>query len=78
MYRNYEDLRFASSTPYMFEAKNYKAVQELMNPNDKKTFYFDPKTINWKTYLDDYYLGMRKYLLKDMSDIHIMRKKIQR
>ena len=78
MYKNYEDLRFASSVPYVFEAKHYKDVQQLMNPNDQKTFNFDPININWKTYLNDYYLGMRKYLLKDTSDINVMRKKVQK
>jgi fatty acyl-CoA reductase len=78
MYNNYEDLRFATTAPYIFEAKNYKSVQEMMNPNDRKTFNFDPEIINWKTYLDDYYLGMRKYLLKDTSDVNSMRNKIQR
>ncbi|XP_070505222.1 putative fatty acyl-CoA reductase CG5065 [Chironomus tepperi] len=78
MYNNYQDLRFATSVPYIFSAKNYKNLQNTMTQNDQKTFNFDPVNINWKTYLDEYYLGMRKYLIKDTSDVNVMRKKVQK
>jgi len=39
---------------------------KLMSSSDQKTFNFDPKTINWKTYMPDYYFGIKNYIMKDI------------
>ncbi len=31
-------------------------------------FYFDPRSIHWKTYIENYLIGTKKYLLKE--DLH--------
>ena len=33
-----------------------------------KVFYFDPRSIHWKTYIENYLVGTKKYLLKE--DLH--------
>jgi hypothetical protein len=38
-----------------------------MSTIDKRHFNFDPKTINWKQYMEECYLGIRKYSLKEQS-----------
>ena len=38
-----------------------------MNKNDQRVFNFDPKSFNWQTYIDDFYLGIRKFMLNDKS-----------
>lgn len=36
-----------------------------MTHTDKKLFNFDPKTINWSKYLNDYNDGIKKFLVKE-------------
>ena len=38
---------------------------DQMSVEDKRTFYFDVRTIDWKAYLENYSLGTRLYILKD-------------
>ena len=33
-----------------------------------KIFYFDPRTIHWPTYIENYLIGTKKYLLNE--DLH--------
>ncbi|XP_070498967.1 putative fatty acyl-CoA reductase CG5065, partial [Chironomus tepperi] len=61
----YQESIFATAYPYKFQAKNFNNVLDSMSETDKKEFYFDPKHINWKQYMHNYYLGMRKYITKE-------------
>ena len=38
-----------------------------MNESDRKVFYFDPKTYDWKCYIDDFYKGIGKFIFNDKS-----------
>jgi hypothetical protein len=77
MFKSYKNIQFASTTPYIFRTSNHKNIAKIMNPTDLKTFNFDPKTINWKTYLPDYYHGIKKYILKEIpQDPALMKAKI--
>ena len=50
-----------------------------MNESDTKNFNFDPRTINWKTYVEDHYFGIKKYLLKEpQKDAAVLKAKITR
>lgn len=37
----------------------------MLTDYDRKVFNFNVLHINWKTYIDDYVLGVRRYVLKD-------------
>lgn len=77
IYSNYGNVRFASKVPYIFRTSNYKNIIKIMNPSDQKTFNFDPKAINWKTYLHDYYFGIKNYIMKEVpQDPAYMRSKV--
>lgn len=44
-----------------------------------KDFRFDTKTLNWGTYIENYYLGIKKFLIKeDLSKIEKSRKRLKR
>jgi len=50
-----------------------------MSETDKKLFNFDVKTINWEDYMNNFYLGIRKFLLKEEeSNIPQAKKRLQR
>ncbi|KAL7013338.1 hypothetical protein ACKWTF_015342 [Chironomus riparius] len=72
----YQATIFVTSIPYEFDAKNFNNILNSMSETDKKEFNFDPKTINWKQYLQDYYFGMRKFIVKetDIKSPELMRR----
>ncbi|XP_070505220.1 putative fatty acyl-CoA reductase CG5065 [Chironomus tepperi] len=79
IFKSYGDVRFASVVPYIFRTSNYKNVTKLMSPAEQKIFNFDPKTINWKTYMVDYYYGIKNFILRDIpKDPEYMNAKIRR
>jgi fatty acyl-CoA reductase len=36
-----------------------------MTAEDQKTFYTDPRTLHWPTYIQNYCLGTKKFILKE-------------
>lgn len=48
-----------------------------MSENDKKSFQFDVRTIEWDNYLEKYVLGFRQFLFKqDPSSLDASRKRL--
>jgi fatty acyl-CoA reductase len=49
---------------------NVIALRNAMSPSDSDTheFYFDPRGIHWPTYIENYLIGTKKYLLNE--DLH--------
>lgn len=60
-------IKFVMKNPINFHAENYQKLLASMNKIDQKVFYFDPKTFNWRTYITDFYLGIRKFIYNDDS-----------
>lgn len=76
---HYRPARFGAAADCLFRSSNYNEVLKIMNSNDKKVFNFDPKTINWKTYMKDYYGGIKKFLMKEQNvDPAVVKAKITR
>jgi len=44
---------------------NSDLLKQDLNPEDQKTFYFDPRALHWPTYMENYCLGTKKYILKE-------------
>ncbi|KAJ8721380.1 hypothetical protein PYW07_002155 [Mythimna separata] len=57
-------VKFFLLNEWRFSDNNIRNLLQTMSPEDKETFNFDVKTINWETCFRDYLLGARKYLLK--------------
>lgn len=71
--------RFASAVPYKFQAANFKNILSSMSETDKKQFNVDPRTINWKQYMHDYYMGIKKYSLKENTvDLSLAKSRLAR
>ncbi|XP_070505179.1 putative fatty acyl-CoA reductase CG5065 [Chironomus tepperi] len=72
----YKEGIFATKNTFIFQATNFNNVLNSMSDADKKEFNFDPRTINWKQYMQDYYFGMRKFIVKekDMKSPALMRR----
>lgn len=63
-----------------FANDNLQALQQSMEYSiDRDTFMVDISTLNWDTYIKNYMVGIRKYVLKDpMETIPSAQKKLQR
>lgn len=73
-----ETLEFFTSTQWEFTNDNvYKLISE-MNEVDNKMFNVDVKDLHWKSYLESYCLGTKKYALKeDMTKMSKCRKELK-
>lgn len=73
-----ETLEFFTSTQWEFTNDNvYKLISE-MNEVDNKMFNIDVRDLHWKTYLESYCLGTKKYALKeDMAKMNKCRNELK-
>lgn len=52
-----------------FASENLQILQESMDCHlDKDIFNVDVSNLSWDTYIKNYILGIRKYVLKDSSE----------
>ncbi|XP_064599994.1 fatty acyl-CoA reductase 1-like [Liolophura sinensis] len=49
---------------------NLDMLRNQLSAEDKKTFYFDPRALHWPTYIENYCLGTKQYILnEDMAGL---------
>ncbi|CAN7942494.1 unnamed protein product [Ixodes pacificus] len=65
---NMDLFEYFTTTEWYFHNDNVRALYNEMSPKDKEEFNFDVKTLDWKEYLFNYCMGIRKYLLKEELD----------
>ncbi|KAM7293388.1 fatty acyl-CoA reductase 1 [Ixodes scapularis] len=65
---NMDLFEYFTTTEWYFHNDNVRALYSEMSPKDKEEFNFDVKTLDWKEYLFNYCMGIRKYLLKEELD----------
>ncbi|XP_052868592.1 putative fatty acyl-CoA reductase CG5065 [Anopheles cruzii] len=58
-------LQYYTTKQWIFRCNNIKAMYERMSEEDRKRFYFDVAEINFESYLHDFILGARQYILKE-------------
>lgn len=57
---------FFAMHEWIFETTNIKElIKEITDAKDGDEFNCNPNTIKWDSYIKDYMLGIRKYVLKD-------------
>lgn len=52
----------------VFRYGNVVGLWERLEKRDKEEFFFDMRQVDWEEYFQEYYSGVRKYLLKDDED----------
>ena len=58
---------------------NSDKLLALMSPEDRQTFDFDIRKMNWQIYIKRYCLGLKQYLLhEDLADLPKARQNIKR
>ncbi|XP_039762785.1 putative fatty acyl-CoA reductase CG5065 [Pararge aegeria] len=58
-------LRDFTSTKLSFKMDRSQRLIATMSEEDKILFPCDPKTVNWKEYIKDFYNGVQKFMLRD-------------
>ena len=51
-----------------FSTNNYQMLINSMNEKDIQLFQFDTRDLNWKVYIENYFDGIRKFLIKENPD----------
>lgn len=71
-----ETLHFFTTRGWTFNAKGMPELFSRMTPEDQKEFNFDVSQIHWDSYLFDYVMGIKKFILKEDVE-HLDRARVQ-
>ncbi|XP_067135929.1 putative fatty acyl-CoA reductase CG5065 [Centruroides vittatus] len=58
-------LQYFCTREWMFDANNLEELFNTMSTQDKQNFNFDISKLNWNDYMEDYVLGLRRFVFKD-------------
>ncbi|CAL1532097.1 unnamed protein product [Lymnaea stagnalis] len=72
-------LEFFTSNEWHFHNDNIFMLLANMSDEDRRTFCFDPRSIDWKKYMLNYCLGVKQFVLKeDIAELPRARIALQR
>uniref|UniRef100_A0A8C7D2S0 Fatty acyl-CoA reductase n=1 Tax=Oncorhynchus kisutch TaxID=8019 RepID=A0A8C7D2S0_ONCKI len=72
-------LEYFSSQDWEWNSENMSMLMSHLSPEDRKTFNFDVRQLNWPEYIENYCIGTKKYVLnEDMSDIPAARQHLRK
>lgn len=58
-------LEYFTTNEWTFKNENFKQLMQSLDKKDFVKFSMDIQSINWCEYIENYVLGVRKYLLKE-------------
>lgn len=61
-------LEYFSTKEWNFRDDNVRRLGEQLSLEDRETFMFDVRQIDWPSYLEHYILGIRQFILKESPD----------
>lgn len=65
VHRTTAALEHFTMNEWIYKTENFRALNEELSSQDKQTFLIDVKQIDWPSYMENYVLGVRHYLLKE-------------
>ena len=72
-------LEYYMMREWEFISSNPDQLMTKMSADDKTTFNFDVRQIDWESYMENYVVGVRKYLLKDgLSSLPLARNNLKK
>lgn len=79
VHRSIEALEHFTTNEWTWKTENFERLVNSLNAVDRDKFFIDIQRIDWKSYMENYILGVRYYLLReDPSTIPNARKKLNR
>ena len=58
-------LEFFTTHEWRFSNNNVVRLAGQLTPVDQKMFNFDMRPLNWSSYMEQYVLGTRRFILKE-------------
>ncbi|XP_076471448.1 fatty acyl-CoA reductase 1-like [Babylonia areolata] len=72
-------LEYFTCNQWNFRNDNIFMLLNRLSSEDRKTFPFDPRSINWSEYMENYCLGAKRFILKEeISELPKARLQLQR
>jgi len=65
LHKGMEVLEFFTRTSWDWTHAHMDMLKSVMSPDDQKTFYLDPRSIHWPSYIENYCLGTKRFMLKE-------------
>ncbi|KAL8601936.1 hypothetical protein ACOMHN_008428 [Nucella lapillus] len=79
LWKAVNSLEYFTSNQWHFRNDNIFMLLNRLSNEDKKTFPFDPRTIDWSKYMENYCLGAKRFILKEeISELPRARLQLQR
>jgi fatty acyl-CoA reductase len=78
MHHAFDLLGYFARREWSFPSNNLFALYDSMSDVDRQMFKLDIRQVNWRAYIHDSYMGIRRYLLKeDDANIEKARKRMK-
>lgn len=61
-------LEYFTMQQWTFRDDNVRQLSGELSPEDRQIFMFDVKQIDWPSYLEQYILGIRQFIIKDSPE----------
>ncbi|CAL8242103.1 unnamed protein product [Merluccius merluccius] len=72
-------LEYFSNQDWEWKSDNMSMLLSQLTLEDRKTFNFDVRQLNWPEYIENYCIGTKKYVLnEEMSDIPVARQHLRK
>ncbi|XP_005099500.2 fatty acyl-CoA reductase 1 [Aplysia californica] len=79
LHRSIDVLKFFTCNEWQWSSTNHDMLKHQLTPLDQKMFYFDPKPLHWPTYIENYCMGAKKYVLnEDLSGLPAARAHVRK
>ncbi|XP_023227144.1 putative fatty acyl-CoA reductase CG5065 [Centruroides sculpturatus] len=65
VHKTMSTLEYFCMRDWKFRSRNVEELLETMSKKDKQNFDFDISKLNWDHYMEDYVLGIRRFVLKE-------------
>lgn len=78
MHRAFDMLGYFARREWRFPCNNLFELANQLTEEDRNVFFMDVRSVDWRSYIHDFYMGIRRYLLKeDDSNISDARKRMK-
>lgn len=79
MQTHIDTLEYFSIREWQFRSDNQWIIRDQMDDVDKQNFDFDIRSLNWSAFMENYIVGIKRYLLKeDLSSLPSARKHLRK
>lgn len=65
VHRTTAALEYFTTNEWIYRVENFQALNDSLSTGDRQSFQIDTRNIMWPTYMENYVLGIRHFLLKE-------------